>query len=164
MERGRLNPLPISRVKQYLVSKLLVIVVLTAAILYATCSSYNLASGTGNLCVVLFIFANTYVPAKRLRLLFNFKNVNEEFNIFLGWHCIINVAAFFLCCVHCFLSNWVNIWLKIAVVLMGWLILGGVLMKFRYPATIKKGIYFLHTQQAVFVLLLYALLKGHYFF
>ena len=120
---------------------------------------------SGNLCVVLFILANTYVPAKQLRPLFEKKrDLSDEFNILLGYHCILNIIAFFAFVVHCYLSYWVNPWLKITTVLMGWLVLGGVIMKFKYSPALKKGVYFLHTQQFSFFILIFALLKGHYFF
>ncbi len=125
-------------------------------------SDYNLATGSGNLCIILFIAANTYVPAKWLRFMFNFQNVGNYFNVYLGYHCILNIVAFLVAVFHCYVSNWVNFWLKVGVVLMGWLVLGGFLLKFKYTPKIKKSIYFLHSQQFVFFLLLYALLKGHY--
>jgi hypothetical protein len=37
-------------------------------------------------------------------------------------------------------------------------------MKLKYPPRIRKGIYLLHSQQLVFLLLLYSMLKGHYVF
>ena len=141
-----------------------ILVFLFLVILFGIYSDYNLATSTGNLCVILFILANTYVPAKRLRFIYNFRNVAEDFNVFLTFHCLLNITAFFVCCIHCYVSNWVNLWLKIAVVLMGWLTVGGFLMKFKYSPTIKKGIYFLHTQQITFFILFIALLKGHYIF
>ncbi|MBF0106081.1 MAG: hypothetical protein HQM16_12230 [Deltaproteobacteria bacterium] len=131
-------------------------------VLFAVYSDYNLATGTGNLCIILFILGNTYVPAKWLRFKFGLKNVAESFSIFLDYHIYINIAAFVTCCVHCYVSHWVNFWLEVSLVLMGWLILGGFLMKYVYSPALKKGIYFLHTQQFVFILLLFALLKGHY--
>ncbi|MBF0365841.1 MAG: hypothetical protein HQK50_09725 [Oligoflexia bacterium] len=94
--------------------------------------------------------------------MYNFKNVEETFQTLLVYHCIINIAAFTTACVHAYLTNWVNIWLEITLVLMGWLTFGGFLLKFNYNATIKKWIYFLHSQQIVFYVMLFSLLKGHY--
>lgn len=138
------------------------IVGLGLSFLMVVYSDYNLATGSGNLCMVLFCFANTYVPAKRLRFLFNFKNVAHYFNVYLGYHCLANIAAFLVMVFHCYVSNWVNLWLKVAVVLMGALVIGGFLLKFQYSAALKRGVYYLHSQQLIFLLLLYALLKGHY--
>ena len=55
-------------------------------------------------------------------------------------------------------------WLQASLVLMGVLTLNGFIMKLKYPPSIHKGLYVLHTQQIVFLCLLYAMLKGHYVF
>ncbi len=140
----------------------LVIIVFILACIYAWFSAYNSATITGNLCGVFFLLGNTYVPVKRLRYWITRKDISEEMNMLLGFHCLLNITAFFLCVLHCYLSNWVNIWLKASTVLMGWLVLGGFFLKYKYSPLIKKGVYFLHSQQFVFLVLIYCLLKGHY--
>ncbi|MBF0205491.1 MAG: hypothetical protein HQK53_01245 [Oligoflexia bacterium] len=125
-------------------------------------SDYNMATGSGNLCIILFCLANTYIPAKGLRFIYNFKNVEDFFQAFLVFHCSVNIAAFIVACIHAYLTNWVNIWLEISLILMGWLTFGGFLLKFNYNSTIKRWIYFLHSQQILFFIMLFALLKGHY--
>ena len=47
--------------------------------LYAYTSDYNLATGTGNLSMVLFLAANIYFPAKKIRFYYNIKNVQNIF-------------------------------------------------------------------------------------
>ncbi|MBL6988536.1 MAG: hypothetical protein ISR65_02085 [Bacteriovoracaceae bacterium] len=127
-------------------------------------SDYNLATGTGNLSLMLFFLANTYVPAKFLREAFNLKNVSTFFITYLRWHCNLNIIAFLVACLHAWLTNWVNFWLQVSLILMGWLTFGGFLLKFKYNAMVKKWVYFLHGQLFLFVILVYALLKGHYVF
>lgn len=141
-----------------------IVIAFLLACLYALFSGYNAATKTGYLCAVFFLLGNTYVPVKRLRYLITGKDVAEEMNLLLGWHCLFNIFAFFLCFLHCYLAQWVNLWLKVSIVLMGWLVLGGFFLKYKYSAALKRGIYFLHSQQFVFLLLLFAVLKGHYFF
>jgi len=133
------------------------------SILYAFNSDYNLATGSGNLCMVLFLSANIYFPAKRIRLQYNFKNVQPYFNRILVYHIWLNTASFFAACIHCYVSLWTNNWLLLALFLMGWLTFGGFLMWIKYqPGKVKKGIYILHTQQFLFFVMLFAMLKGHY--
>jgi len=139
------------------------IVFISLCIVFARFSDYNLATGTGNLTVVLFLLANTYIPAKWLKNRFKFKGVAKQFNELLGYHCILNIFGFFSCIIHGYLSHWVNFWLQVTVVLMGFLVVGGFFLRFKFSTKIKKGIYFIHTQQWLFILLLFSLLQGHYF-
>lgn len=134
-----------------------------AGAVYALYSDYNLATGAGDLSMLLFIIANIYFPAKRIRLYFQVKNVQPFFNKFLVYHIWLNTAAFGVACFHCYITLWSNNWLMLALFLMGWLTAGGFLMWIRYqPGKIKKGMYLLHTQQVVFFVMLFAMLKGHY--
>jgi hypothetical protein len=134
-----------------------------AGTLYALYSDYNMATGSGNLSMILFLLANTYFPAKRIRIKYKVKNTQKFFNRFLVFHIWLNTFSFFVACYHCYVSLWSNFWLMLALVLMGWLTVGGFLMWIRFkPSKIKKGIYLLHTQQIVFFVMLYAMLKGHY--
>jgi len=138
-----------------------VLVVLGAV--YAFTSDYNLATGSGNLCMVLFLAANVYFPAKRIRLKYNFKNVQHYFDRMLIYHVWLNTASFLVACLHCYVSLWSNNWLIVALILMGWLTFGGFLMFIKYPpGKVKKGLYILHTQQILFFVMLFAMLKGHY--
>jgi len=131
--------------------------------IYAVNSDYNLATGTGNLSMVLFLGANIYFPAKRIRLKYAVKNVQSEFNTLLVWHIWLNTFSFLVACIHCYVSMWSNTWLLVALILMGWLTFGGFLMWFKFqPGKAKKGMYLLHTQQFVFFIMIFAMLKGHY--
>ena len=131
---------------------------------FAWLSDYNWPTGTGNLCMVLFLAANVYVPAKRLRMRFRFREVQPYFDWLLKYHCYLNSAAFVAAAIHCRTTSWANKWLWLSLILMGVLTLNGFVMKLKYPPSVARGLYFLHTQQAVFLVLLYALLKGHYVF
>ncbi|NVM23460.1 MAG: hypothetical protein HWN68_16975 [Desulfobacterales bacterium] len=138
---------------------------LLLAVIYAYNSDYNLATGTGNLSMVLFLAANVYFPAKRIRLRYNLRNVQPYFNKLLAYHIWLNTTAFIVACIHCYVSLWSNNWLMTALFIMGWLTVGGFLMWIKYPpAKVKKGIYLLHTQQVLFVVMVFAMLKGHYVF
>ena len=138
---------------------------LLLAVIYAYNSDYNLATGTGNLSMVLFLAANVYFPAKRIRLRYNLRNVQPYFNKLLVYHIWLNTTSFVVACIHCYVSLWSNNWLMVALFIMGWLTVGGFLMWIKYPpAKVKKGIYLLHTQQALFVVMVFAMLKGHYVF
>jgi hypothetical protein len=133
--------------------------------IFAIYSDYNMATGTGNLSMLLFLAANIYFPAKRIRLYYKVRGTQEFFNKFLVYHIWLNTAAFGVACAHCYLSLWSNTWLMVALVLMGWLTFAGFLMWVKYPPGIlKKGLYLLHTQQIVFFLMVFAMLKGHYVF
>lgn len=133
--------------------------------IYAFHSDYNLATGSGNLCMVLFLAANVYFPAKRIRLRYGFKDVQPYFNKLLVYHIWLNTSAFVVACIHCYVSLWSNNWLLLALFLMGWLTFGGFLMWIKYqPGKVKKGIYILHTQQILFFMMIFAMLKGHYVF
>ena len=132
-------------------------------IIYAFTSDYNLATGTGNLSMVLFLAANVYFPAKKIRVYYNIKNVQQFYNKLLVYHIWLNTSAFLVTCIHCYVTLWSNNWLMIALFLMGWLTFGGFLMWIKYqPGKIKKGMYILHTQQILFFIMIFAMLKGHY--
>ncbi|MBW1942800.1 MAG: hypothetical protein JRJ51_08190 [Deltaproteobacteria bacterium] len=138
---------------------------LLLGVLYAYNSDYNLATGTGNLCIVLFLGANIYFPAKRIRLYYNLKDVQPFFNKLLVWHIWLNTTSFVVACIHCYVTLWSNTWLMVALFVMGWLTVGGFLMWIKYPpAKVKKGVYILHTQQILFFMMVFAMLKGHYVF
>lgn len=131
---------------------------------FAYLSDYNWPTGTGNLCLLLFLAANVYLPAKRLRKHFRFQGVQPYFTWLLKTHCFLNTASFITALVHCYTTSWANKWLWMSLILMGVLTLNGFVMKLKYPPKYRKGLYVLHTQQFVFLCLLYAMLKGHYVF
>ncbi|MBW2277155.1 MAG: hypothetical protein JRF63_06660 [Deltaproteobacteria bacterium] len=131
---------------------------------FAYFSDYNWPTGTGNLCLILFLAANVYIPAKRLRKHYRFRRVQHYFDWLLKSHCYLNTAAFVMALVHCYTTSWANFWLWISLVLMGVLTVNGFVMKLRYPPKLRKGLYVLHSQQVVFFCLLYVMLKGHYVF
>lgn len=135
-----------------------------ACVAFAYLSDYNWATGTGNLCLILFLAANVYIPAKSLRKYYRFDGVQAHFDWLLQFHCVLNTASFVTALIHCYTTSWANTWLWISLVLMGVLTLNGFIMKLRYPPKLRKGLYVLHTQQLVFFSLLYAMLKGHYVF
>ena len=138
---------------------------LAGAVIYAYYSDYNLATGSGNLSMVLFLAANVYFPAKRIRLRYSLKNVQPYFNQLLVYHIWLNTAAFVTACIHCYVSLWSNNWLLVSLFIMGWLTVGGFLMWIKYqPGKVKKGMYILHTQQILFFVMIFAMLKGHYVF
>lgn len=138
---------------------------LLLAIIYAYNSDYNLATGSGNLSMVLFLAANVYFPAKRLRLRYSIKNVQPYFNRLLVYHIWLNTASFIAACIHCYVTLWANNWLMLALYIMGWLTVGGFMMWIKYPpGKVKKGMYLLHTQQVLFFIMVFAMLKGHYVF
>jgi len=138
---------------------------LLLAVIYAYNSDYNLATGSGNLSMVLFLAANVYFPAKRIRLRCSLKNVQPYFNKLLVYHIWLNTSAFITACIHCYVSLWSNNWLIVALFIMGWLTVGGFLMWIKYqPGKMKKGMYILHTQQILFFVMVFAMLKGHYVF
>ncbi|MBF0468009.1 MAG: hypothetical protein HQK61_03855 [Desulfamplus sp.] len=144
---------------------MLVSVLSILGIIYAFNSDYNLATGSGNLSMVLFLAANVYFPAKRIRLKYAIKNVQSQFNTLLVWHIWLNTFSFVVACIHCYVSMWSNDWLLAALFMMGWLTFGGFLMWFRFqPGKVKKGMYLLHTQQFIFFNMIFAMLKGHYVF
>ena len=160
-----LAPAPIERPHPTWPGKLAayaVVIVISFLLTYVT--DYNWPTRTGNLSVLLFVAANTYIAANHLRKRFRFRGVQLYYTWLLRWHCYLNTAAFVAACFHCYTTSWANKWLWLSLVLMGVLTIGGFLMRFRYPPKVRKGIYVLHTQQIAFVLLLYALLKGHYVF
>ena len=135
------------------------------AVAYAYNSDYNLATGSGNLSMLLFLAANVYFPAKRLRLRYSIKNVQPYFNRLLVYHIWLNTAAFIAACIHCYVAQWGNNWLMLALYIMGWLTVGGFMMWIKYPpGKVKKGMYLLHTQQVLFFIMVFAMLKGHYVF
>jgi len=131
---------------------------------FAYFSDYNWPTGTGNLCLILFLAANVYIPAKRLRRHYRFHRVQRYFDWLLKAHCYLNTAAFVMSLVHCYTTSWANVWLWLSLVLMGVLTLNGFVMKLKYPPKLRKGLYVLHTQQVVLICLVYAMLKGHYVF
>jgi len=140
----------------------LVVLAISLIVIYIT--DYNWPTRTGNLCVILFIAANTYVPAKQLRKRLHFLGVQVYFTWLLRWHCYLNSAAFVASCVHCYTTSWTNNWLWLSLILMGVLAVNGFLLRFKYPPKVRRGLYVLHSQQVAFLLLIYALLKGHYVF
>ncbi|MBF0482890.1 MAG: hypothetical protein HQK82_14670 [Desulfovibrionaceae bacterium] len=140
-------------------------VFILACVLYAVYSDYNLATGTGNLSMVLFLAANVYYPAKRILLHYKIRGVQFHMNRLLVYHIWLNTGSFVVACVHCYVSLWGNNWLMLALTLMGLLTFFGFLMWIKYqPGRVKKGIYILHTQQFLFFVMIFAMLKGHYVF
>ena len=138
---------------------------LGCATLYAYWSDYNLATGSGNLSMALFLAANIYFPAKRILLHYKIKGAQAHMNLLLIYHIWLNTFSFFAACVHCYVALWGNNWLMLALTLMGFLTFFGFLMWIKYqPGRVKKGIYILHTQQILFFVMLFAMLKGHYVF
>jgi hypothetical protein len=141
-----------------------IIVFLVWCLSFAYYSDYNWPTGTGNLCMILFLAANVYIPAKWLRKKYKFRGVQPYYSWLLKSHCYLNTAAFVASCIHCYTTSWANYWLYISLVLMGILTLNGFIMKLKYPPKFRKGLYVLHTQQLVFFCMLYSMLKGHYVF
>nr|WCC90946.1 magnetosome protein Mad2 [Desulfobacteraceae bacterium] len=142
---------------------ILVAIIIFLGAIYAYTSDYNLATGTGNLSMVLFLAANVYFPAKKIRLHYNIKHVQQFYNKLLVYHIWLNTLAFIVTCIHCYVSLWSNNWLITALFIMGWLTFGGFLMWIKYqPGKVKKGMYILHTQQVLFFIMIFAMLKGHY--
>ncbi|MBI5481367.1 MAG: hypothetical protein HY906_21085 [Deltaproteobacteria bacterium] len=139
-----------------------VVISLSFVLCYVT--DYNWPTRSGNLSILLFVAANTYIAANHLRKRFRFRGVQLYYTWLLRWHCYLNTAGFVAACFHCYTTSWANNWLWLSLVLMGVLTVGGFLMRFRYPPKVRKGLYVLHTQQVAFLLLLYSLLKGHYVF
>lgn len=140
-------------------------VFLLLSCLYAVYSDYNLATGTGNLSMLLFLAANVYFPFKRLLIHYRIKAVQSFMHRLLVYHIWLNTLSFLVACVHCFVTLWGNNWLMLALTLMGLLTFLGFLMWIKYqPGHVKKGIYILHTQQFLFFVMLFAMLKGHYVF
>jgi hypothetical protein len=90
--------------------------------------------------------------------------VQAHFAWLLRCHCYLNTASFITALIHCYTTSWENDWLWASLMLMGVLTLNGFIMKLKYPPKLRKGLYFLHTQQMVFFCLLYCMLKGHYVF
>ena len=114
---------------------------------------------------MLFLAANIYFPAKRIRLRYSLKKVQDQFDRLLVFHIWTNTSAFVVACIHCYVSLWSNNWLILALVIMGWLTVGGFLMWIKFkPGKVKKGMYILHTQQVLFFVMVFAMLKGHYVF
>lgn len=140
------------------------VVFLLWCVFFAYFSDYNWPTGTGNLCMILFITANIYVPAKKLRKRYRWRKVQPYFDWLLKYHCYLNTVAFITACIHCYTTSWANFWLWLSLALMGVLTLNGFVMKFKYPPRLRKGVYVLHTQQIIFIVLLYSSLKGHYVF
>ncbi len=142
---------------------ILLAVFVLCCVLFAIWSDYNFATGSGNLCMLLFIAAQSYLPAKHLRIWFMLKD-DIFFAKFLRVHCWLNVACFIAMCIHCYVTHWHNTWLWIGLIIMGWLTFGGAILRFKYPPSVRKGLYFLHTQMFLFIALCFCLLKGHYVF
>ena len=138
-------------------------VLIVLGVIYAYTSDYNLATGTGNLAMVLFLAANVYFPAKKIRIYYNIKQSQNFYNKLLVFHIWLNTSSFIVTCIHCYVTLWSNNWLLTALFLMGWLTFGGFLMWIKYqPGKVKKGVYILHTQQVLFFIMIFAMLKGHY--
>ncbi|WP_173080280.1 hypothetical protein [Fundidesulfovibrio magnetotacticus] len=130
---------------------------------YAVNSDYNFATGSGNLSMVLFLAANVYFPVKRIVLHYRLKGTQEIMRQLLIYHIWLNTFSFLAACVHCYVALWGNFWLMVALSLMGFLTFFGFLMWIKYqPNRMKKGIYILHTQQFLFFIMIFAMLKGHY--
>ena len=138
--------------------------ILSLATGIAWVSDYNWPTRTGNVSIVLFLAANIYIPAKWLRKWFHFRGVQVYYAWLLRWHCLLNTSSFIVVLLHAYTASWANKWLWLSFFVMGGLTVGGFLLRLKYPPKIRKGLYLLHTQQIAFVVLLYAMLKGHYVF
>lgn len=140
----------------------LVVVFIVLCVFLAWVSDYNWPTGTGNLCMIMFIVANAYFPFKRLRIVFMFKDERGFIDKYIKLHSWLNAAMFAAACIHCYVTRWENSYLWYSLIIMGWMTVGGFIMKFKYPPAVRKGLYILHTQQFLFFVLCFFLLKGHY--
>lgn len=85
-------------------------------------------------------------------------------NVVLPLHLVTGFLAFAVGAVHGFTAKGSNLLLWSALVLMGLLVVGGALMRWKWaPASVKKGAYLLHAQQVLFWALLALLAAGHFF-
>ena len=82
-DKGFIEQIPIFGEKGLKKKIIFLILFSWAALLYALYSDYNLATGSGNLSMILFLLANTYFPAKRIRIKYKVKNTQQFFNKYL---------------------------------------------------------------------------------
>lgn len=82
--------------------------------------------------------------------------------VWLPTHLVSGVATVVLGTWHGLLEEEGNALLWGSMVLFGFLTVGGAILAWKWtPATVRKGVYLLHSQQVVFLATLAALVVGH---
>lgn len=83
--------------------------------------------------------------------------------VWLPTHLVSGVATVVLGTWHGLLVEEGNVVLWGSMVLFGFLTLGGAVLAWKWtPASVRKGVYLLHSQQIVFLVTLAALIGGHF--
>jgi len=113
----------------------------------------------GNLGLLFFLIGNVYTPAKLLST--GNPALKEKLSEFLKFHVIFNVAAFACICLHALMAEAMNIPLIISLFLLIWLIVGGSMLKSQSGPGMKRSLHLLHTQQALFGIMILLLIIGH---
>ena len=118
----------------------------------------------GILCLLLFVAANAYYPARLIANQFRPwpRNIAIFFKKYLDIHMWMNVVAFVLMTLHAHFSEERNIFLYASLLVTVWLTFAGILMRSKqFSSDTKKQMRMIHTQQTVFVVWIVLLILGH---
>lgn len=118
----------------------------------------------GIVCLLLFVFANAYYPARLIANQFKPwpRDVAIFFKKYLDLHMNINIVAFIAMTIHAHFSDERNIFLYASLLVTVWLTLAGMLMRSKsFSSDTKKQMRLIHTQQTVFLVWLVLLIVGH---
>jgi hypothetical protein len=118
----------------------------------------------GILCLLLFVAANAYYPARLIANQFRPwpRNIAIFFKKYLDIHMWMNVVAFVLMTLHAHFSEERNIFLYASLLVTVWLTFAGILMRSKqFSSDTKKQMRMIHTQQTVFIVWIVLLILGH---
>jgi hypothetical protein len=118
----------------------------------------------GIICLLLFVFANAYYPARLIANQYRPwpKDIAIFFKKYLDLHMSINIVAFIAMTIHAHYSSDRNIFLMASLLVTVWLTFAGILMRSKkFSHDTKKQMRLIHTQQTVFLVWLALLILGH---
>ncbi|HIJ90558.1 MAG: hypothetical protein OEV89_07300 [Desulfobulbaceae bacterium] len=118
----------------------------------------------GILCLLLFVFANVYYPARLIAYQYRPwpKDIVMFFKKYRELHMSVNIFAFVAMSIHAYFSDERNIFLYASLLVTAWLTFAGILMRSkRFSGDTKRQMRLIHTQQTIFLVWLALLIFGH---
>ncbi len=127
-------------------------------------NSEGISDFFGFVCLLLFVFANAYYPARLIANQYRPwpKDIAIFFKKYLDLHMSINIIAFIAMSIHAHFSDERNIFLYASLLVTVWLTFAGILMRSKsFSSDTKKQMRIIHTQQIIFLVWLVLLIFGH---
>jgi len=119
----------------------------------------------GNLAILCFILGSIYMPVKWMKHLITIKTTDMKRIIknLLKFHIIFNAAAISCVLVHFLTAETYNATLIVALVILFWLPIEGLILKYKLGINknVRKYVYVIHCQQFFSIAAIVLLIVGH---